>query len=397
MSNRRTLSDRAVAALRPMAQRYAMPDPELRGHYVRVTPSGAKSFVTVARSPEGKQVWTTLGACDVMSIAEARERARATIKRVRAGMPALEAKTETFGDVAQNWIKRHVEPNGLRSRKQIEQLLANHVLPLWRDREFISIRRSDVATLLDDIEDGHSPRQADAVLTVVRSMMNWFATRHDDYTPPIVRGMRRQSPKAQARARILSDDEISAIWHAAETSDTFGAILKMCLLTGQRRSKVAGMRWADLSIDGKWKIPKDPREKDSAGTLLLPDMAVAVIREQPRLGDNPHVFAGRGPRAFQGWSKCKARLDAKLPPGLPQWVVHDLRRTARSLLSRCGVRPDIGEHVLGHAVQGVEGIYDRHSYDAEKADALRRLAGLIQQIVGPPQDNVVAMKRGKRR
>jgi integrase len=397
MSNRRTLSDRAVAALRPMAQRYAMPDPELRGHYVRVTPSGAKSFVTVARSPDGRQVWTTLGPCDVMSIAEARERARETIRRVRAGMPALEAKAETFGDVAQNWIRRHVEPNGLRSRKQIEQLLANHVLPLWRDREFISIRRSDVAALLDDVEDNHSPRQADAVLTVVRSIMNWFATRHDDYTPPIVRGMRRQSPHAQARARILSDNEIKALWSAADAAGTFGAIVKMCLLTGQRRSKVAGMRWTDLSIDGEWKIPKEPREKDTAGTILLPEMAVAIIRGQHRLGENPYVFAGRGSGTWGGWSKSKARLDAALPPGTPTWVLHDLRRTARSLLSRCGVRPDIAERVLGHAVQGVEGIYDRHSYDAEKADALRRLAGLIQQIVGSPQDNVVAMKRGKRR
>src|SRR5215218_3511356 len=140
-----------------MDRRYAMPDPELRGHYVRVTPNGGKSYVAVANGPSGKQAWTTIGPADVLQIAEARTKAREIIGRVRAGLPAEPPKADTFGAVADNWLKRHVESNGLRSRKQIERLLASHVFPLWRDREFLSIRRSDVAALLDDVEDNHSP------------------------------------------------------------------------------------------------------------------------------------------------------------------------------------------------------------------------------------------------
>src|SRR5262245_23881606 len=97
---RKTLTDKGVVALKPRAVRYAIPDPELRGHYIRVQPSGAKSFVTVARSPIGKQVWTTIAACEVMDIAEARERAREAIKRVRAGLPAVEPQSATFVEVA---------------------------------------------------------------------------------------------------------------------------------------------------------------------------------------------------------------------------------------------------------------------------------------------------------
>jgi integrase len=396
---RKTLTDKGVAALKPRASRYAFPDPELRGHYVRVQPTGAKAFVTVARDPvRKKQIWNVIGAADVLSIDDARKQARKAIERVRAGQPAFEAppqEPDSFEKVANNWLERHAKAKGLRSLHEIERLLRAHVFPVWANRPFLSIRRSDVAALLDEVEDNHSPRQADAVLTVVRSMMNWFATRHDDYIPPITRGMRRQSPKAQARARILTDDEIRAIWKPAATDGPFGALVRLALLTAQRRAKVLTMKWDDLA-DGEWTIPKEPREKDNAGTLVLPELALKIIDAQPRLGKNPYVIAGRGNGRFNGLSKAKRRLDARLS-GVAPWQVHDLRRTARSLLSRAGVRPDIAERVMGHAIAGVEGVYDRHSYRDEKADALRRLASLIETIINPRSENVVPMSKPRRR
>jgi integrase len=394
---RKTLTDKGVAALKPRPKRYAYPDPELRAHYVRVTPAGAKSFATVTRSPDGKQVWTTIGAADGMTIDEARLRAREVLQRVRAGLPAVEAKGETFGGVSANWIKRHVERNGLRSQAEIVRLLERHILPAWRNREFVSIRRSDIAALMDRMEDENGARQADYALNIVRSIMNWHAVRTDSYNPPIVRGMRRQSLHAQARGRILDDGEIRAIWKAAENCGTFGAFVRVALLTAQRRAKVITMRWADISVAGEWTIPKEPREKDSAGTLVLPARALAIIRGQPQLGDNPYVFAGLGDGPFNGFSKSKTRLDARLPEGTPPWVVHDLRRTARSLMSRAGVSSEHAERVMGHAIAGVEGVYDRHSYRDEKADALQRLAVLIDGIVHPGTNILPLTKRAKRR
>ncbi len=148
------------------------------------------------------------------------------------------------------------------------------------------------------------------------------------------------------------------------------------------------MQWTDV-VDGVWTIRAEPREKGNAGVLKLPTLAVDIISSQPRLLGNPYVFAGRGRVPMSAFSKRKRKLDRKLPD-LPNWTLHDLRRTARSLLSRI-VKPHIAERVLGHAIGGVEGIYDRHSYADEMADALERLAGLIERIVNPT-GNVVQLR-----
>jgi integrase len=123
-------------------------------------------------------------------------------------------------------------------------------------------------------------------------------------------------------------------------------------------------------------------------------MALAVVKAQPHIDGNPHVFAagvGKGP--FNSFSQRKAELDEKLAD-MPRWVLHDLRRTARSLMSRAWVRPDVAERVLGHAIAGVEGVYDRHSYFEEKSDALNRLAALVEIILSPDDKaNVLPMLR----
>ena len=392
---RKTLTDKGVQALKPRPKRYAYPDPELRGHYIRIQPSGSKAFVVVARSPAGKQIWSNIGAADVLGIDVARARARAAIARVRAGLSAFDVPEETFETVARRWLERHVQGNKLRSERQIGQLLELHAFPFWKGRPFLSIKRSDVTSLLDDVEDDHGARQADQILAVVSSIMSWFATRHDDYQPPVIRGMRRRSQKQHARKRVFTDDELCEVWRAAEDGGTFGGFVRIALLTAQRKAKVATMKWSDISLDGEWKIPHEPREKDSAGSLMLPVVAVDIIKAQPRLGDNPYVFAGRFDGPINGFTRMKQAFDARLS-GVEPWVIHDLRRTARSLMSRAGVLSDHAERVMGHAIGGIEGIYDRHQYATEKADALRRLAGLIDGIVHP-RENVTPMRRAKRR
>lgn len=391
MTRRKSLSDNGVAALKPKATRYTLPDPEVRGHYVRVMPSGLKSFVAVAREPGGKQVWATLGSADHIGIDSARTAAREAIRRIKDGLPALAAapRIETFGDVAATYLKRHVEAKGLRSEREIRRCLAVYVLPRWADREFAAVRRGDVAALLDAVEDDHGARQADYVLAIVRGIANWYAARNDGYVSPIVRGMRRTEPSSRKRDRILSDDEIRALWATAGSSGTFGAILRFALVTAQRREKVMSLRWEDIS-DGVWTVPSEDREKGTGGALRLPALALGVVEAQPRIGQNPYVFAGRGPGYFNGVSKAKAAFD--VAAGITDWSIHDLRRSARSLMARAGVRPDIAERVLGHVLQGVEGVYDRHHYQSEKAEALARLSTLIQSILDPT-DNVVPLTR----
>jgi integrase len=128
--------------------------------------------------------------------------------------------------------------------------------------------------------------------------------------------------------------------------------------------------------------------------LVLPPVAVEIIRSQPRMGDNPYIFAGRGNGPINGFSKSKKAFDAKLPT-MPQWQLHDLRRSARSLMARADVPENHAERVLGHVQGGVKGVYNRFEYRDEKADALKRLAALVDGIVHP-RDNVRPMKRAKR-
>ena len=390
---RRRLSDRQVRALKPGPKRRTISDGEVMGLYVRIMPSGVRSYVAVSRDPFNKQIWVTLGTADLVDIQDARDKAREVIKRIKAGLPPVEAppvKPDSFEAVANNWLKRHVEAKGLRTRDEIERVLRVYTFPHWRDREFESLRRSDVARLLDFVEDNHGRRQADVALSIVRAIGNWYATRNDDYVSPFVRGMSRTDPGAGRRDRILNDDEIRALWKATETV-TFGGLVRMLLLTAQRLGKVRSMRWGDIDAD-TWNIPTAPREKGNAGKLVLPEQAVAIIRAQPRIEGNPFVFAGRSDGHISNMTEAKHALDAKLPP-MPPWVLHDLRRTARSLMSRAGVPSDHAERTLGHTIKGIEGIYDHHDYGSEKRIALERLANLIEQIVnGVPSDKIVPIR-----
>jgi integrase len=205
------------------------------------------------------------------------------------------------------------------------------------------------------------------------------------------------------RERILSDHELALIWRKAD--GLFGNFTKLALLTGQRREKLATMRWSDI-VDGVWNVPNGTREKGVGGELVLPAIALEILDDQRRVNDegvelvgplhideaNPYVFAGRGLTHFSGYSKRKRVLDAKLKIK-PAWVLHDLRRTARSLLAAAGV-PDLhAERVLGHKQQGVDGIYNRHDYFEEKAEALAHLAARIRDIVDTPPDNVRKLRK----
>ena len=391
---KKRLTEEGVAKLKPPATGKQIDyfDAGMPGLVLRLNYGGAKVwralYYVKRTNKDGKRVTipTThkLGRYPHLKLKEAREAARRFLADPQKGL--AEADTGSFRDVANNFIKRHVEASRLRSQPEIERCLNKYVYPAWEHRAFREIKRGDVADLLDRIEDRHGARQADLVLAIIRKMANWYAARTDDYVSPVVRGMHRSNGSDRRGKRILDDDEIRALWNVE--AGTFAAFVKVLLLTAQRRDKVATMKWDDIS-DDTWTIVSAEREKGNAGSLRLPPMVLEIINAQPRIAGNPYVFAGRGNGPLNAFSQRKEELDAKLPD-MPPWVLHDLRRTARSLLSRAGVRPDISERVLGHAIPGVEGVYDRHAYRDEKADALNRLAALVESIINPPVGNVVA-------
>jgi len=331
-----------------------------------------------------------LGLYPILSLKEAREAARRFLADPQKAL--AEAGAGSFKEVAEDFVRRHVEANSLRSQGEIERCLNKYILPRWEHSSFRELKRGDVAALLDQIEDDHGARQADVCLAIIRKLMHWYQARNDDYVSPVVRGMNRYKPADHKGKRILNDEEIRALWACTAEMGTYGALVRLLLLTAQRCAKVVAMHWDDLA-DGVWTIPTERREKGNAERLRLPQLALDVITKQPRLAGNPYVFAAAsGKGHFNSFSQRKDELDKKLKQILPdmlRWVIHDLRRTARSLLSRAGIRPEVAERVLGHAIPGVEGVYDRHGYDEERAEALSRLARLVEMIINLPNGNVV--------
>jgi integrase len=170
------------------------------------------------------------------------------------------------------------------------------------------------------------------------------------------------------------------------------------------------MSHKEFDSDGIWTIPAERYKSKRPNFVPLSQAALAVIAAQPRYDDCDYVFPSRAKTPYSGFSKSKAKLDkatlaamkkqakkgAKLEP-IPNWTLHDLRRTAKTLMARAGVRPDISERVLGHVIAGVEGTYDRHSYADEKRGALEKLAEMVERILNPLPANVETLDERRAR
>jgi integrase len=400
------LTDVAIRNLRPGPSRREIPDGGARGLYVVLQPSGRRSFAARYRL-HGKPQKLTLGeeGKPPLSLAEARRLAAAALADAAKGIDpaatkktarakAIEADKDTLAAVCAEYMKR--KGGTLRSARECQRILDRLVLPVLGARHVNTITRRELTRLLDKIEDEsqkRSPdggkRNADGVLAILRAIFNWHAARGDDFNSPIVRGMARVRPSENARARILTDDELRRVWHAADNAGVFGALVKFLLLTSARLTEAARMTHDEL--DGSdWLLPA-ARNKAKFDLLRpLSAAARAVIEAQPRVNGCPFVFHTDGMHAIAAFSRFKRRLDEA--SGVRGWVTHDLRRTARSIMSRAGVNADHAERVLGHVIGGVRGVYDRHEFHSEKKTALEALAVQIDRIVNPPADNVVALR-----
>ena len=388
---RPTLTDAMVAALPRRTAAYFHPDCELPKHGIRIHPTRPGAYTVIVRDPFGKQKWIKVGSVTEMNIADAREIARDVIQRVEKGKTAFEPPepvADSVTVIASEWLKRHVQKNKLRTAYELERICNRYIIPLIGDRAFVEVRRSDIARLLDKIEDDHGAAMADKVLSTMRMICVWHQTRHDDYEPPFVKKMRRTPKQDRKRDRMLSDDEIRAVWKHAGNAGAFGDLVKLLLLTAQRREKILKMKWTDINLrTGVWTIATKPREKGNMGAGRLPKVVLEIIKRQPKFVGNDYVFAGHGngARVFN-FTVDKKAFDAAC--GVTGWRLHDLRRTARSLMSRAKVQSEIGEMVLGHALGQIRTTYDVHEYLEEKSHALHELAALLDRIIVPPTGNV---------
>lgn len=386
-----------------------------RGFGVRVTAGGARAFVLNYRL-RGREYRYTIGAWPDWSALKAVRIARDLRQRVDRGENPLDDRTPssataTVASVLDDFVAQHVrnKHQPLRSAVEYESAFNRLVKPRIGKLGIYEVRRSHIIKMLDEIEGANGPVMADRTLAYLRKAFNWYAIRDDQFSAPVVRGMARIKPKERARTRVLSDEEIRAIWPALGNVGTYGAFVRTLLLTAQRHGEVACMSHKEIGADGIWTIPAERYKTKRPNFVPLSKAALGIIDAQPKIDACDYVFPSRAKTPFSRSGKSKAKLDkaifaamkkrakngVKVEP-LPNWTLHDLRRTAKTLMVRAGVRPDISERVLGHVIAGVEGTYDRHSYAEEKRDALEKLVTMVERILNPLPSSVATIVRHRR-
>lgn len=420
------LSEKSFKAYEKMAaqsagDRVEFFDRLLPGFALRVGKTGRKSW-SVRVMVAGKVQRLTLPFAAFPSVAVARAEARKLMGLAATGADPSEAvrgrdgRTKaqaaaldrTFAVIAANFVERHAKEKQ-RSWQETERVFKVYLNPIIGKRDILTIKRSEIVKILDDIADTRGPVIADRVLATIRKLCNWHAARDDDFRSPIVPGMARTKPLERARDRILTDDEIRAVWALTDQpergANLFGALVRLLLLTGARRSEVAGITRDEIEGD-VWTLPGARHKTKVDDAKPLSAAALAELARLPNSGPYPLGRSGDAP--FSGYSAAQARLSEQVRASvlkavkerggdpkkitLERWTLHDLRRTARSLLSRAGVSSDVAERVLGHTIGGVRGVYDRHEYLDEKRDAVERLSKLIAEIVNPSPSNVLPLK-----
>jgi integrase len=429
-----TFTDNTIKNLKPNPARPREVPAGARGLYVWVGMNGLKSFIVRFRNSAGVPKKITLGRWvppedreadyaspptapvigGPMSLASARKLAGDVFLALANGQdPAADRKrdkreqrqeaAETFEVVSTQYMR--LDGSKLRSADNLDRMLRTRILPTLGSIPILQLKKSDIVALLDTLENEYGAVTADRCLALTRRILHFYAERSDDYRPPLLRFKPRGSE--EARDRTLSDDEIRAVWQASgEMEGPFGPFVRFLLLTACRRNEAALMTWAEIK-GTDWVLPAS-RNKAAARSKKVKDLtrplsaaAQAILAEQPKV--NEFVFTyGKG--GLSGFSKPKRQLDAiiaeqarqagELPIPIPNWTLHDLRRTSASLMERVEVPSEHIAACLGHVKPGVTGKhYLKHKHHAQMARAYELLSAEIARILNPPSgDNVVPFK-----
>ena len=398
----KTLTSLGVGKLKPGLDRYEVSDAGCRGLRVVVQPSGHRSFhlrlwfrnkaynITLGSVLDAPTTGTPPVIGAPLALADARILAAQCLQRVKSGTHPR-ALTQRDGDentvqaIADAYMKREgVKLKSVAQRKYDMGLICESL----GARVIADVKVSDLVRLRDRIEENNGPMAAGRVIKSWQTLAAWHASRTDDFRPPIISKLKTKSVD---RSRILSDEELRAVWKAAEGIEgPYGRYIQFLLLTATRRSEAQGLRRSEI-VGDTWVIPA-ARYKTKKDTVIpLSRAAQSIITSVPVIMPGDFVFTNDGQRQMGSLGSRKVELDRS--SGVTGWVVHDLRRTARTLLSRAGVDSDVAERCLGHAIGGVRGVYDRHRFEAEMRDAFERLAALIETIIRGPAASVVPLRR----
>jgi integrase len=366
-----------------------------------VTERGHKSWCIQYRNRAGKTRRMAPPAPGNLSLDKARAWAKRTIGAVMDGRDPLDeerkaraAVSNTFKAIAEKFLE--IEGKRLRSATERRKLLERHVYPLLGDKPIAQIQKSDVVSLLDRLRKNSGERTAGLTYAYLSKVMRWHEMRDNDFRAPLAAGMGGKA--SEPRSRVLNDNELRRIWNAADDlGPPFGALVQFVLLTACRRREATDLMRGELGIDlskydasvfgSGWLIPARRVKNGKDFLVPLSARAQGLLDSLPNLGPAVFSYTGAEPLTYVSGPLTKL-LSAS---GTNGWSLHDLRRTARTLMSRAGVNPDHAERALNHEIKGIRKNYDWHAFIPEKKAAFEALAAQIERILHPAE-NIVPLR-----
>ena len=388
----------SVAELAPGSTDRFLWDDQLKGFGVKVSPKGVKSYVFQFRMG-GRGFPTrryTLGRHgSPWTAATARTEALRIATLVRQRIDPVESDKRHRRDAVRlgfsTYADRFAEScTGIGWRKLVDRSLRLYLKPSLGKMSLPDIARSDVVLALDRIPNDQVANRRN-VFAVARRLFRWAVSRGDIQISPM-EGM-ETPPAVKPRDRWLTDKELPRIWNAAADCHTcFGPIVRLLMVTGQRREEVSGLAWEELDrAERMWTLPGERTKNGEPNYIPLNDLAISVLDEVageekwPRRG---RTFPTSTGGAFSGFAKGKLKIDGLIEQDggdpMPDWRLHDLRRTVATGLQRLGVRFEVTEAILNHvgaSRAGVAGIYQRHDWKKEKAEALRDWSAHVEELI----------------
>jgi len=385
-------------------------DDALPGFGLRIRAGGKRTWIVQYRLG-AKQRRLSLGSTTSMELEAARVEARRALSKVGLAVDpqAEKAKARTDASITLGaLIDRHLDVKRSKLRPRSYSEVQRHLKKDWASlhgQPITALTRADVANRLSILTKSNGPVAADRARSALSSFFTWAVKEGLTENNPVIATTPPAVPRA--RERTLPDHELVEVWNACR-DDAYGRIVRLLILTGQRREEVGGILWPE--VDQKkalWSLPPHRTKNHRAHDVPLSDRALDIIAGVPQRTDRDLLF-GEGEGAFSGWSRAKASLDrriqeargkaagSKKPNAMPAWRLHDLRRTFATRLADLGVGPHVIEAILNHvsgAKAGVAGTYNRSVYAAERRTALTLWAEHIRGLTESSSSVIVPLRR----
>jgi integrase len=390
------LTNRVVAALalETSVSEHIVWDDDISGLGLRLRAGGSRNWVFQYKiGPKHRRM--TLGALSAVPLVKARELAGDLYAKVRLGQDPAAVKavsksraSETFEPIGRRFLAHKKKSLSASYYDDMERHLLVNAKAL-HGLSIAGIKRRDIAELLSTIRENHSDSTANHARASLSGFFTWTMKEGLTDANPVIATDRTEAVK---RDRVLSDTELREIW-AALNDDGYGDIVRLLMLTGQRRDEFGDVRWSEIDFNKSLIVLHPSRTKNKLEHVVpMSDRVKAILKKRPRVKDRDLVF-GLGNGGFSGWSKSKERLDERILEArgkkakpMPAWRIHDIRRTVATGMHEIGIQPHIVEAVLNHISghkAGVAGIYNRATYLPEKTDALNRWAAHLLGVVEP--------------